>query len=73
MISDEIKYEFCEDVMSHVKKTESTYMDAVLYISEKNGFGPELGAKLISKPIIEKIRIEGEDFNLLPKNTKLPI
>jgi hypothetical protein len=30
-------------------------------------------AKILSKPIIEKIKQEGEGLNFLPKSTKLPI
>jgi len=71
-MTEQLKVNFCNEVMSHINKNGETYIDAVLAVSEKFGFGPEMGAKLLTKPIIEKIRIEGEDINLIPKKTKLP-
>ena len=35
------------------------------------GIEPELVAKYLSKPIIEKIRVEAENVNLLPRTPKL--
>lgn len=71
-MTEQLKINFCNEVMSYISETGDSYIDAVLAISEKFGFGPEMGAKLLSKPIIEKIRIEGEDINLIPKKSKLP-
>ena len=48
------------------------YIEAVIELSEQYGFGPEVGAKLLNKPIIEKIKMEGQEINLLPKLSKLP-
>jgi len=53
-------------------KESMTYMDSIIYVSEQRGFGPEMGAKFLSKPLIEKLRIEGEDLNMLPRKSKLP-
>ena len=72
MIKDETKNKFCSEVIEFANKESMTYMDSVIHISDRYGFGPELGAKFLSKPLIEKIRIEGEDLNLLPKKSKLP-
>lgn len=72
MITDELKHKFCNKILNYAKNNEGSYIDAVLYVSEQFGFGPEMGAKLLSKPIIEKIRLEGEEINLLPKMSKLP-
>ena len=73
IISEQLKNDFCKDIMQYVEEHSSSYMDAVIVLSEQTGFAPEMGAKLIDKPIIEKIRIEGEESNLLPKINKLPI
>jgi len=72
MITDELKTQFCNEVLKFTQNNKETYIDAVLLTSEKFGFGPEVGAKLLSKPIIEKIKVEGEEINLLPKMCKLP-
>jgi len=72
MIKEETKNDFCIEVIEHANKESMTYMDSVIHLSDKYGFGPELGAKFLSKPLIEKIRIEGEELNLLPKKSKLP-
>ena len=71
-MTENFKNNFCNAVIKHVKEKQETYIDAVIVVSEKFGFGPEMGAKLLSKPIIEKIRIEGEEINLLPKMSRLP-
>ena len=72
MITDQIKNDFCGKVIEYANKESMTYMDSVIYVSEEYGFGPEMGAKFLSKPLVEKIRIEGEDLNMLPKKSKLP-
>ena len=72
MITDQIKKDFCIKVMEYANKESMTYMDSVIHVSEEWGFGPEMGAKFLSKPLIEKIRTEGEDLNMLPRKNKLP-
>ena len=72
MINDEIKNKFCGEVLEFATKQSMTYMDSVIHVSEQYGFGPEMGAKFLSKPIVEKIRIEGEDLNMIPRKSKLP-
>jgi len=72
MITDEIKNKFCVEVVEMATKESMTYMDSIIYVSEQRGFGPEMGAKFLSKPLIEKLRIEGEDLNMLPRKSKLP-
>ena len=72
MITDEVKNKFCNEVIKMANKNGGEYIEAVIELSENYGFGPEIGAKLLSKPIIEKIRIEGQEINLLPKMSQLP-
>ena len=48
-------------------------MDAVIAVCEAKDIPVEGVAKILSKPIIEKIREEGETLNFLPKSSKLPI
>ena len=51
------------------------YMDAVIEVCEKKDIDIAIMAKFLSKPIIEKIKIEGQEINLLPRETtaKLPV
>ena len=72
MITDEIKNKYYGEVLELATKESMTYMDSVIHVSEEYGFGPELGAKFLTKPLVEKIRIEGEDLNMLPRKSKLP-
>jgi len=56
-----------------VKKKTCSYMDAVLQICESHNIDPSYIAKHLSKPIVEKIKAEGQALNLLPKSARLPI
>lgn len=56
-----------------VKKKNCSYMDAVLQICETHSVDPSYIAKHLSKPIIEKIKVEAESLNFLPKSSRLPI
>ncbi len=69
---DEI--DFCKAVESLIiDERFDSYMDAVLHLCEEQGIEPFMAARMISKPIKEKIRKEGQEINLLPRKTKLPI
>ena len=61
-------------VESYVHKNGGEYIDAVLYVCEIENIEPSVAAKYLSKPIIEKIGVEGREMNILPKNSaQLPI
>lgn len=64
---------FPKEVEAHVNKYGVSYIDSVIAVCERFGIEPQVAAKFLSKPIIEKIRAEGQDLNLLPKKAKLPI
>ena len=72
MITEELKNKFCIDVVKEANKSGSGYIDTVVDMAEKYEITVEIAAKLLSKPIIEKIQSEGEEVNLLPKISKLP-
>jgi len=42
-------------------------MDAVLKFCEDENVEPEVAAKFLTKPIKEKIMLEGQEINLIPK------
>jgi len=64
---------FPREVETHVKQYAVSYIDAVLAVCERYGIEPQVAAKFLSKPIIEKIKAEGQELNLLPKKTRLPV
>jgi hypothetical protein len=64
---------FLDSLEKHMSKHKNGYIDSILAVCEEMGIDPEQAAKYLSKPIIEKIRAEGESINLLPTTPKLPI
>jgi len=74
MYNIDIQNDFVNDVEKYVVKMGGTYIDAILNISEQYEIEPQIAAKFLTKPIIEKVAIEGIDINILKENTaKLPI
>ena len=64
---------FASQVEEYVKKNGGGYIEAVLELCEEKNIEPQVAAKFLTQPIIEKIQTEGEDSNLLPKGARLPI
>jgi len=64
---------FPKEVENHVRKHGVSYIDGVLAVCERFGIEPQVAAKFLSRPIIEKIKAEGQELNLLPKKSKLPV
>jgi len=61
-------------IENFVKRNGGEYIDAVLYVCKENEIEPKAAVKYLTKPIIEKIEVEGRDMNLLPKkSSKLPV
>ena len=48
-------------------------MDAVLKYCEENEIDPGTVAPLISKPLKDKITIEAQNLNYIPKTGQLPV
>ena len=57
------------------KKEGFAYIDAILELCEKYGVEPESVAKLLTKPIREKLKAEFEDRNMMrgSKKSRLPL
>ena len=70
---EETQNDFCRQIEKYVEKWGVRYMDAVICICESKDVPIEGVGKILSKPIIEKIKEEGENLHFLPKPTKLPI
>ena len=74
ILSDEEKKGFSKKVENMVQKRGGTYLEAVIELCEKHEIEPGIVAKSLSKPIIEKLKVEGQDLNILPKQeVQLPI
>jgi len=69
-----ISQDFSKEVEEFVKQQkEPSYIDAVLHICEKHGVEPDTVSKILSKPIKERLKVEGQRLNLLKKDSKLPL
>ena len=74
LFDKDIQTDFARDVEKYVENNGGTYIDAILTMCENFEIEPRIAAKFLTKPIIEKVAIEGVDINLLKENTaKLPI
>ncbi len=72
MIID-LKNKFSRSVEIYVEKWNVSYIEAILALCEEYKVEPEAIAKFLSKPLIEKVKIEGQSINLVQKEkTKLP-
>ena len=67
LLSENEKRTFSNKVENYVKEKGGSYIDAVLSLCEEYEIEPPIVAKSLSKPLIEKIQMEGQDLNLLPK------
>ena len=73
LVSNINNIRFPKEVELYAIKNSVSYIDAVIAVCEKFGIEPQVAAKFLTKPIIEKIKTEGQELNLLPKKTKLPL
>ena len=79
MLTNEMNTSELSNISSEVEKYASfnggMYIDAVIAVCEKSNLDPVIASKFLTKPIVEKIKIEGQKVNLLPKeiDAKLPI
>tara|TARA_R100001015_G_C4496205_1_gene72211 strand:- start:221 stop:439 length:219 start_codon:yes stop_codon:yes gene_type:complete len=64
---------FASQVEDFVRKNGGGYIEAVLELCEKNNIEPQVAAKFLTQPIIEKLENEGQESNLLPKGARLPL
>jgi gas vesicle protein len=62
---------FSKKVENRVADTGETYMDAINHLCEEMQIEQELAAKYLSQPIIEKIKVEAQQVNLLPRDPQL--
>jgi len=73
LFSKEAQNKFIKEIECLVNQ-EHSYIEAVLAMCEKYELEPQIGAKYLTKPIIEKLEKEGMEYNLLPKKSpELPV
>jgi NADP-dependent 3-hydroxy acid dehydrogenase YdfG len=65
--------EFSLHIEQIVKEKRISHMDAVLEYCKENFLEPQDIAKLVNKSLKEKIAINMQDSNLMPKTAKLDI
>ena len=68
---EDLEKTFSKKVEERVLKTGDGYMDTINLLCEEMEIEPELVAKYLSKPIIEKIKVEAQKVNLLPREPQL--
>ena len=73
LFDQSLQNSFVKDIEKYVSDDMGDYIEATLTMCEKYEIEPQIAAKFLTKPIIEKIQKEGESGNLLPKKSKLPI
>jgi len=64
---------FSADVEDYVKTNGGGYIEAIILLCDKYNIEPQVAAKFLTQPIIEKLQTEGQDSNLLPRGARLPI
>jgi len=68
---DKLEKDFCNRVEKYVQKNRCSYLEAITDVCEDMQIEPLLAAKYVSKPIKERLRVEFEQKNFLPKTPKL--
>lgn len=67
------KEEFSVIIERFAKDKRCSYMDAIILYAEENNIEVESAARMISQSLKEKIEVEAQDLNFLPKSARLPI
>lgn len=65
--------EFTQVIEKTVKEKRLTYIDAIVWYCEQHDIDIATVNPLVSKHLKQKIQIEAEHLNFLPKTAKLPI
>ena len=74
VFTEKEKKRFCKAIEDMVVNSNMSYIDAVLECCEKMSLEPETAGKFLNSPLKEKLFVEFQNINLLPKTkSKLPI
>jgi len=63
--------QFCLEVEHIVTSKRMSYIEAVLTLAEKKNIEPKLAAAYLNPDIKDRIRIEAENLNYMPKTASL--
>jgi hypothetical protein len=67
-----LQTDFCRQIEDlYRSRKDTTYMAVIVDLCEKHGIEPEAAAKLLTKPIKERLKAEGQKSNMLKKDSKL--
>ena len=64
---------FCTMIEDMVQVKRLTYMEACLEYCKDENIEPESLGRLINKSLKQKIQVEAENLNFLPKTSTLPV
>ena len=67
------KEEFSQVIERFVREKRCSYMDAIVLYAEDKGIEIESIALMINKNIKQKLEVEAQDLNYLPRSARLPI
>ncbi len=70
------KESFSKKIENYVVEFSSSYMDATIAVCNQYGIEYNVASKLLNRPILEHLREEGNNLNIIPrtlnKTKKLP-
>ena len=69
----EFQKKFIKEIEKRIKDNADSYVDSVLDVCESYELEPQIAAKFLNKPIIEKLEKEGIENNIIPRKSRLPI
>jgi len=74
ILENDFKNIFNKSVEKKVSDRNYSYIDAVIQSCEEHSIEVTVAAKWLSSPIKEKLMVEGQEINLIPKTkNKLPL
>jgi hypothetical protein len=72
MATKEEMKEFAKAIEKIVADTNYTYYEAIVEYCNTTGLEVEVAATLVNNSLKEKIEMDAQDHNLLPKSARLP-
>lgn len=69
MILEITKEDFSKKVENKISKNKNTsYIDAVITVLEEHSLDMTMAQKLLTQPVLEKLKQEGQELNILRKS-----
>jgi hypothetical protein len=73
MATKEEMREFAKAIEKIVVETDYTHYEAIVEYCTRTGLEVEIAATLVNNNLRDKIQMDAQDHNLLPKSARLPI